>query len=156
MWEGCYKWNQFKSKHVERITDDCESCQNEISTITTRVNIARGQGGDLHEPIAHENHTPWLSVKSPPLTLVVHPDFWHLDTFQEKVCCSFKSYYCIFLIVALLDLWDLGSSNCISYLYNVYQMYTNHYNSCEPREPSHPFYKTCGWLLHGQWWVGYG
>ena len=42
-------------------TNDYESCQNEISALTTWVNgvdFALGQGGDVHFPMAHVNqHT---------------------------------------------------------------------------------------------------
>ena len=51
------------SGDVGSITGDCESCQNEISALTTRVNrvnFALGQGDDLHLPMAHANHPPDL------------------------------------------------------------------------------------------------
>ena len=34
----CYKLNQFKPKPERSIIGDCESCQDEISALTTRVN----------------------------------------------------------------------------------------------------------------------
>ena len=46
---------------MRSITGDCESCQKEISPLTTHVNegdFALGQGGDLHLPTAHANHCP--------------------------------------------------------------------------------------------------
>ena len=58
--------------HVASITDDCESCQNEISALTKSVNgcdFALGQGGDLHSPMAN--------VNSRQFTLVVHAKVLH-------------------------------------------------------------------------------
>ena len=50
---------EFKSKHVESVTGDFESCHNEISALTMSVNggdFALGLCGDLHTPMAHANH----------------------------------------------------------------------------------------------------
>ena len=34
-----YKWNHIKANYVGSITGDCELCQDEISALTTRVNV---------------------------------------------------------------------------------------------------------------------
>ena len=46
---------------MRSITDDCESCQNEISALTMSTNgvdFALGQGGDLQLPTPCANHHP--------------------------------------------------------------------------------------------------
>ena len=87
MWTEYYKCNQIKSKHVRSTTDDCESCQNEISALAMSVNgtiFALDQGGDLHSCTDHANH----HYDSDPVQNYPHLHaMWVLKSFN--ISCTF-------------------------------------------------------------------